>query len=297
MDLSNIATEQRNERTEHIDRLDTLEMVKLINSEDKQVAYAVEKVLPQVAEAIESAAERLKVGGRLIYVGCGTSGRLGILDAVECPPTFSTDPSMVLGLIAGGTTAIFSAVEGAEDSYELGAKDLEEKKLSDRDLVVGLAASGRTPYVIGAMKYARSIGCKVVGVTSCPGSEIDVLADIGIAPETGPEVITGSTRLKSGTAEKMILNMISTGTMIKLGKVYGNLMVDVKASNEKLVNRCETIVQMATGVTRQEATAVLEKCDYKPKVAIVMIKKGVEADKAQSILADAGGIISDALSE
>ncbi|WP_026653114.1 N-acetylmuramic acid 6-phosphate etherase [Butyrivibrio proteoclasticus] len=297
MELSNIATEQRNERTLHIDKLDTLEMVKLINSEDKLVALAVEKVLPQVAEAIDAAAERLKVGGRLIYIGCGTSGRLGILDAVECPPTFSTDPSMVLGLIAGGNTAIFQAVEGAEDSFELGAKDLKDTNLSDRDLVVGIAASGRTPYVIGAMKYARSIGCKVVGLTCCPGSEIDELADIKIAPEPGPEVITGSTRLKSGTAEKMILNMISTGTMIRLGKVYGNLMVDVKASNEKLVSRCETIVERTTGVSRDEAVATLKKCDYRPKVAIVMIKKGVDAEEAQSMLAKSGGMIADALSE
>ncbi len=297
MELSNIATEQRNERTMHIDELNTLEMVQLINSEDKLVADAVEKVLPQVAEAIDYAAERLKVGGRLIYIGCGTSGRLGILDAVECPPTFSTDPSMVVGIIAGGEKAIFSAVEGAEDSFELGAKDLEDKKISDRDLVVGLAASGRTPYVIGAMKYARSVGCKVVGITCCPGSEIDELADIKIAPQPGPEVITGSTRLKSGTAEKMILNMISTGTMIKLGKVYGNLMVDVKPSNEKLVSRCETIVQRATGVSAKEAATILEKCDYRPKVAIVMIKKNVDATNAQDLLAKSGGVIADVLSE
>lgn len=295
MELSKIATEQRNEKTMHIDELSTVEMMKLINEEDKKVAPAVEKEIEQIAKAVDLIAEKLSIGGRLIYMGCGTSGRLGILDAAECPPTYSADPEQVVGLIAGGTGAIFKAVEGAEDSKELGAEDLKKIHADDKDVVVGIAASGRTPYVIGGMEYAKSIGIKVVGVTCCKGSAIDELADIGIAPMPGPEVVTGSTRMKSGTCQKLVLNMLSTGAMIKLGKVYGNLMVDVKPSNEKLINRCISIVKSATGVSAQEAQAALEQCDYHPKTAIVMILCSISAKEAIAELDKAGGHVAKAI--
>lgn len=295
MELSKIATEQRNDRTMCIDQLPTLEMIKLINEEDKKVAYAVEKEAAHIASAVDLIAEKLHMGGRLVYMGCGTSGRLGILDAAECPPTYSADPDQIIGLIAGGAGAIFKAVEGAEDDKDLGEHDLKQIHLSDRDVVVGIAASGRTPYVIGGMEYAKKIGCKVVGVTCCAGSDIDVLADIGIAPMPGPEVVTGSTRMKSGTAQKMVLNMLSTGAMIKLGKVYGNLMVDVKPSNEKLINRCISIVESATGREEKEVKKALEQCSYHPKTAIVMIMSGVDAKKAKEALDKADGHVSDAI--
>lgn len=295
MELNKIATEQRNDKTMHIDELSTLEMVKLINDEDKMVAVAVEKELGHIAQAVDLIAEKLRQGGRLIYMGCGTSGRLGILDAVECPPTYSTDPDQVVGLIAGGTGAIFKAVEGAEDDKELGVEDLKKISACEKDVVVGIAASGRTPYVIGGMEYAKSLGIRVVGVTCCPGSDIDTLADIGIAPMPGPEVVTGSTRMKSGTAQKMVLNMLSTGAMIRLGKVYGNLMVDVKPSNEKLINRCVSIVQSATGKTAEEAKAVLEQCGYHPKTAIVMILRKVSAEDARKALELAEGHVANAI--
>lgn len=295
MELSKIATEKRNENTLHIDELSTRDMVKLINDEDKKVAEAVEKELDYIAAAIDLIADKLSKGGRLIYTGCGTSGRLGILDAVECPPTYSTDPETVMGIIAGGYPAIFKAVEGAEDDASLGEEDLKKVSFSEKDVLVGLAASGRTPYVIGAMKYAKSLGASVLSVTCCKGSEIDQLADIGIAPMPGSEVITGSTRMKSGTAEKMVLNMLSTGSMIKLGKVYGNLMVDVKPSNLKLIDRCVSIVQNATGVSRDEAKEVLDQCDYRPKTAIVMIENHVDEQAAIAALQQAGGHVSAAI--
>ena len=295
VDLRKIATEQRNPRTTHIDELSTLEMVKLINSEDHKVAQAVEAVCPQIAKAVDVIAERLREGGRLIYVGCGTSGRLGILDAVECPPTYSTEPEMVQGLIAGGMPAIYKAVEGAEDDRELGAEDLKGIRFSEKDVLVGIAASGRTPYVLGAMEYARETGANTVGVTCCPGSDVEKAADIAITPVPGPEVVTGSTRMKSGTAQKMVLNMLSTGTMIKLGKVYGNLMVDVKPSNEKLVRRCVRIVREAAGVSEEEAVRLLEQCSYSPKTAIVMALCGVGEREARELLDRNDGRISGAV--
>ena len=284
LDLRRIATEQRNPRTAHIDELPTIEMVRLINSEDKKVAEAVELVCPQIAEAIDLIYSRLRDGGRLVYCGCGTSGRLGVLDAVECPPTYSVDPDFVRGIIAGGYSAVFKAVEGAEDKRELGEQELRDAGFGAKD-------------VLGAMEYARSIGAAVIGLTCCPSSEIDRIADVGIAPAPGPEVITGSTRMKSGTAQKMVLNMLSTGTMIKLGKVYGNLMVDVKPSNEKLVRRCVTIVCEATGVGEDEAVAALEKCGYVCKQAIVMLLRGVDAPRAAEMLNAAGGRVAAALEE
>ena len=295
VELQKIATEQRNPNTTHIDTLSTLEMVRLINQEDQKVALAVAQVAPEIARAIDVITRQLSQGGRLFYAGCGTSGRLGILDAVECPPTYSTDPELVQAIIAGGYPAIFRAVEGAEDDFDLGRRDLQERGFASQDVLVGLAASGRTPYVLGAMGYARELGAAVIAVTCCPGSEVDRMADIGIAPNPGPEVITGSTRMKSGTAQKMVLNMLSTGTMIKMGKVYGNLMVDVKPSNEKLVRRCITIVCAAAECDEQTAIAALEACGYHPKTAIVMILKNTDTAQAEALLAQANGRIARVL--
>ena len=295
VELQKIATEQRNPNTMHIDTLSTLDMIKLINQEDHRVAEAVAEVTDKIAAAIDVIADRLSKGGRLIYCGAGTSGRLGILDAVECPPTYSTEPEMVQALMAGGYPAIFKAVEGAEDSKELGVQDMKGINFVAGDVLVGIAASGRTPYVLGCMEYAKELGAPTVSVTCCPGSVLDNFADIGIAPCPGPEVITGSTRMKSGTAQKMVLNMLSTGTMIKLGKVYGNLMVDVKPSNEKLVRRCVTIVCNATGCDDDTATAALEACEYRPKTAIVMVLCGVSAEEAKAMLAKADGRVAKVL--
>lgn len=295
VELQKIATEQRNPNTMNIDTLSTLDMVKLINREDHRVADAVGEVTDKIAQAVDVIAEKLGKGGRLIYCGAGTSGRLGILDAVECPPTYSTDPETVQALMAGGYGAIFKAVEGAEDSKELGVQDMQNIHFCQKDVLVGIAASGRTPYVMGCMEYAKQLGAPTVAVTCCPGSELDRFADIGIAPAPGPEVVTGSTRMKSGTAQKMVLNMLSTGAMIKLGKVYGNLMVDVKPSNEKLIRRCVTIVCSAAECSEAEATEALEACDYRPKVAIVMVLRGVDADTARRMLEKAEGRIAKVL--
>ncbi len=296
-DWKQIATEEKNRNTEKIDTLSTLEMVRLINEEDKKVAYAVERELARIAEAIDIISVKLREGGRLIYSGCGTSGRLGVLDAAECPPTFSTDPGQVVGLIAGGKEAMFEAVEGAEDNEKLGAEDLQEIGFCDRDVLVGIAASGRTPYVIGAMRYAKSCGAPVIGVACSPGSEIEREAQVAITPTPGPEVVTGSTRMKSGTAQKMVLNMLSTGAMIKLGKVYGNLMVDVKPSNEKLIHRCQRIVSEAGCVTEEEAKTVLIQGDYRPKTAIVMLLRGLGEEEARTLLERNDGKVSAAIKE
>ena len=295
VELKKIATEQRNPNTMNIDSLSTHEMIRLINREDHRVAEAVSQVTEEIAKAVDVIADRLSKGGRLIYCGAGTSGRLGILDAVECPPTYSTEPEMVQGLIAGGYPAIFKAVEGAEDSKELGVEDMKGIRFTAGDVLVGVAASGRTPYVLGCMEYAKELGAVTVAVTCCPGSVLDTYADIGIAPAPGPEVVTGSTRMKSGTAQKMVLNMLSTGAMIKLGKVYSNLMVDVKPSNEKLVRRCVTIVCAATECDEATATAALEQCEYRPKIAIVMVLMGVGAEEAKALLTRGGGRIAKVL--
>lgn len=295
IDIQYIETEQRNELTGNIDQVSTLEMVQMINNEDKKVALAVEDVLEPIARAIDLTASRLRKGGRLFYCGCGTSGRIGIIDAVECPPTYSTDPELVQGIIAGGYSAVFKAVEGAEDDSEAGASDLKEKNISKNDVVVGISASGRAPYVLGAMEYAKSQGSAVISVSCCQDSQMGKLADIDIAPMPGPEVITGSTRMKSGTAQKMVLNMLSTGTMVKLGKVYGNLMVDVKPSNQKLISRCVTIVCSSTGVDKDTAVKYLEKCGYSPKTAIVMILCGVDEKKAHELLTNADEKIAQAI--
>lgn len=290
--LNQIDTEQVNPRTKEIDRATTMEIVRMINAEDQLVAEAVEKVLPQVAQAIDLVVQQLMKGGRLIYCGCGTSGRLGVLDAVECPPTYGVEPSLVMGLMAGGSAAFVKAVEGAEDDYDLGSADLKDAQFCENDALVGIAASGRTPYVIGAMDYAASLGAPVIALTCCNNSEISRHAQVSIEPLVGPEVVTGSTRMKSGTAQKMVLNMISTASMIKLGKVYGNLMVDVKASNEKLYERAVSIVTRATGVSDHTARETLKQCDYSCKTAIVMLLKHMSREEATAALQKAQGHIS-----
>lgn len=295
--LNTIETEQKNERTKNIDRLTTKEILQLMNDEDMKVAYSVQKELDHIVEAVDTIYEKVAKGGRLIYSGCGTSGRLGILDAAECPPTFGTDPELVQALIAGGAGAIIKAVEGAEDDFELGAKDLKSINFSNKDVLVGIAASGRTPYVIGAVTYANSIGAKTISLTCSKGAELSAIADVSITPLPGAEVITGSTRLKSGTAQKMVLNMLSTSVMIKLGKVYGNLMVDVKASNEKLIERTVSIVRSTTDADDLCVREVLKKCGYSAKTAIVMIKCNMTVDQAEEALKMAEGHISQVIED
>lgn len=295
LNLGKLTTESRNQNTLDIDQVSTLEMVKKINDEDKKVAIAVENELPQIAKAIDSIVERMKKGGRLIYIGAGTSGRLGILDASECPPTYGVSEELVQGIIAGGQEAIFRAKEGAEDSKELAIIDLKDKNINENDTIVGLAASGRTPYVIGGLEYANEIGALTVSVTCNKDSGVAKVSQISIAPVVGPEAVTGSTRLKSGTAQKLVLNMLSTGTMIKMGKVYGNLMVDVKATNEKLVERSKKIVCEATGVSIQESEEVLKETDFDVKLAIFMILSNLEKEVAKEKLENSNGYIKEAL--
>lgn len=293
--LNNLLTEQRNPYTINIDTVSTLEMCMLLNEEDKRVAIAIRNILPQIAKAIDEITLRLQNGGRLFYIGAGTSGRLGILDAVECPPTYSTDPEMVQGIIAGGYNAIFKAQEGAEDSFTLAKDDLSNKQLTNKDCVVGIAASGRTPYVIGGLDFAHDIGALTIAISCSPNSKISNHADIALEALTGPEAITGSTRMKAGTAQKMILNMLSTCTMIKLGKVYGNLMVDVKASNEKLVARARKIVMEATDCTEDTAITVLKETNGKVKPAILMILANLNYTQALEKLNANQGFIAKAL--
>ena len=295
LNLGKLTTESRNQNTLDIDQVSTLEMVKKINDEDKKVAIAVENELYQIAKAIDSIVGRMKKGGRLIYIGAGTSGRLGILDASECPPTYGVSEELVQGIIAGGQEAIFRAKEGAEDSKELAIIDLKDKNINENDTIVGLAASGRTPYVIGGLEYANEIGALTVSVTCNKDSGVAKVSQISIAPVVGPEAVTGSTRLKSGTAQKLVLNMLSTGVMIKMGKVYGNLMVDVKATNEKLVERSKKIVCEATGVSIQESEEVLKETDFDVKLAIFMILSNLEKEVAKERLENSNGYIKEAL--
>lgn len=295
--INKLPTEQRNPNTADIDRVSTLEIVRRINNEDKKVAYAVERELEPIAKAVDAIQDALHAGGRLIYCGCGTSGRLGVLDAAECPPTYSADPGMVMGVMAGGERAMFKAVEGAEDNREAGREDMKQINLSAKDVLVGIAASGRTPYVLGAMAYAHEIGAKTVAVTCNKASEMNAVADIPIGVETGPEVITGSTRMKCGTAQKMVLNMLSTGAMIRLGKVYGNLMVDVMPTNEKLVRRAISIVATAADVDEEVAHRTLAACGFSVKTAIVMLVRGESAEAAKERLQETGGVIAKALGE
>ncbi len=291
--LSQLQTEQRNPNSMNIDRLSTLEMVRVINSEDHLVAQAVEKELDHIAEAVDVIYHQLHNGGRLIYCGAGTSGRLGVLDASECPPTYGVDSGMVMGLIAGGRTALTDAIEGAEDRADFGVADLKSIRFGAQDVLIGVAASGRTPYAIGAMDYAHEVGAPVIAVVCCQNSEMSRHADITIAPTPGPEVITGSSRMKSGTAQKMVLNILSTASMVKLGKVYQNLMVDLKPTNEKLVQRAVRIVCTATGSDEAAARQALEKCGMHCKTAIVMILMGMSAEEARKALSKADGRIAD----
>lgn len=295
IDLTSMITESRNPASADIDSLPTLDMLRVINREDQTVALAVEKTLPQVAQVVDAVAQAFRVGGRLIYMGAGTSGRLGILDASECPPTFGTPAEQVVGLIAGGHKAILKAVENAEDNRELAVSDLKALNFSKKDVLVGIAASGRTPYVLGGMEYALSLGATVAAVSCNPDSEMSRLAGIAITPVVGPEVITGSSRMKAGTAQKLILNMITTGAMIRSGKVYGNLMADVEATNAKLVERQKRIVMAATECDRATAEQALAACDGHCKTAIVMILAQLSAGDAKALLAQHQGFIRDAL--
>ena len=295
INLSKLVTETTNQNTMNIDKVSTEEMVTMINNEDKLVALAVEKEIPAIAKAIDKIAQAIENGGRLIYCGAGTSGRLGILDASECPPTYGVSPELVQGVIAGGMEAIFKAKEGAEDDKDLCVEDLKGINFTSKDVLVGLAASGRTPYVIGGLEYANEIGAVTVAVSCNPDSELAKVANISIAPVVGPEVITGSTRMKSGTAQKLVLNMLSTGAMIKNGKVFGNLMVDVKATNEKLVERAKGIVIQATDVSRDEATKVLEETGFNVKLSILMILAGISKEEGEKRLEETKGHIAKAL--
>ncbi|PLR69302.1 N-acetylmuramic acid 6-phosphate etherase [Bacillus sp. UMB0893] len=293
--LSSLTTELRNEQTMNIDNANTLEILSMMNNEDLKVAVAVQEVLPEIKAAVECAVESLKKGGRLIYIGAGTSGRLGVLDAVECPPTFSTSPETVIGIIAGGEKAFVRAVEGAEDKEESGAEDLKNINLSADDTVVGIAASGRTPYVIGALRYAKEKGAKAIALSCNKNARISEAADIGIEVVVGPEVVTGSTRMKAATAHKMVLNMISTATMIRIGKVYENLMVDVNVSNYKLKERAVSIIQTVTGAEYELAKETLDKARLKVKPAIVMIKAQIALEQAEELLNRADGDVRKAI--
>lgn len=289
------STESRNPATTELDTLSTIELVRVMNSEDRRVADAVAQALPAIGAAVDLIVDSFERGGRLIYAGAGTSGRLGVLDASECPPTFGAPPTQVVGLIAGGRGAMFQAVEGAEDDDALGRRDLDEIGLTDADTVVGIAASGGTPYVQGALRYAASIGAHTVSIACNRGAAISALASVAIEVDNGPEVLTGSTRLKAGTSQKMILNMLSTASMVKIGKVYGNLMVDVSPTNAKLNARAVRIVCAATDCSPDEASAALAASGQHAKTAIVMVLCGLDADAARSQLAAARGFIRAAL--
>ena len=293
--LSTLATEMRNENSMNIDTMSTKDVLATINNEDLRVAEKVRDVLPDIEKAVEAVYHALAKGGKLFYVGAGTSGRLGILDAVECPPTFSTPPDLVQGVIAGGSGAIYTAVEGAEDDEAEGARDLKARDMSERDVVVGIAASGRTPYVLGALKYAQGLGATAISLSSNINTEISQHADVQIEVETGPEVLTGSTRMKAASAHKMILNMITTSSMIKIGKVYENLMVDVKVSNKKLKERAKNIIATVTQASYKEISDTLEKTDNQVKPAIVMLMGGVSHQDAERYIEAADGYVRKAV--
>ncbi|MBQ9995579.1 MAG: N-acetylmuramic acid 6-phosphate etherase [Clostridia bacterium] len=291
MNLSGLSTEQRNPATMNIDDHSAAEIVKIINDGDRTVAEAVSAALPFIAQAAEAAADSISKGGRLIYMGAGTSGRLGVLDAVECRPTYGIPDGVVVGIIAGGMNAMFRAVEGAEDSLTLGEEDLRNIGATADDTVVGIASSGRTPYVIGALKFAKSVGCTTVSVACSPNAAISALADIAIEAVTGPEAVTGSTRMKAGSAQKMILNMISTTAFILMGKVYGNLMIDVQPTNEKLVARAVRIIRDAVGCTEDRAAELLDASGKRVKHAVVMGMLDITAEAADVLLSANGGNI------
>jgi N-acetylmuramic acid 6-phosphate etherase len=294
-ELDQLVSEGRNPATMGIDMMSTRDILTTINGEDASVARAVEKVIPQLERAVDATVAAFNQGGRLIYMGAGTSGRLGVLDASECPPTFGVPYGMVVGLIAGGPDALMRATEGAEDRAEDGVADLKALKLTSRDVVVGIAVSGRTPYVIGGLNYAREIGAVTAALSCNPDSTIAQIADIAISPVVGPEVLTGSTRLKSGTAQKLVLNMLTTASMIRIGKTYQNLMVDLKASNKKLLARAVRIVMQATDCSAAEAEAVLEKTHNDVKLAIIAQITGLDAKAAEAALRAAGGFLRRAI--
>ena len=282
--LSTLITEQRNPNSMHVDSLSALEIVQLMNDEDKQVPLAIEKCLPQIAQAVECIVAAFQQGGRLVYIGAGTSGRLGVLDASECPPTFGVSPEMVRGIIAGGERALRHPIEGAEDSKAQAVIDLQTIQFSSKDVLVGIAASGRTPYVIGALEYAKRLGSVTVSIASNPNSAMSNIVDIAIDTVVGPEVLTGSSRLKSGTAQKLVLNMLTTASMILMGKCYQNLMVDVQASNEKLKARAIRIVMQATDCDKALAEETLKQADQNAKLAIMMILSGLDRAQAEALL-------------
>ena len=293
--LAKLLTEQRNPASRDLDRLSVEQILRLLNAEDRLVPVAVEREIPAIARAVEIVVAAFRAGGRLIYVGAGTSGRLGIIDASECPPTFGVDQGMVVGLIAGGRNAVFSSQEGAEDNEEKAAEDLRGVHLTSRDVVCGIAASRRTPYVVAAVAFARSVGAKTLYITTNPRSDFDLDVDIAICPEVGPEVLMGSTRMKSGTAQKLALNMITTTAMVRMGKVFENMMVDLQLTNSKLIERSRRIVMMATGTDYRTAEQTLDASHGHVKTAIVMILAGVTAPVAKQRLEEADGFVRQAL--
>ena len=293
--IKDLVTEDRNPDTFDIDSKSTLQILKSINKEDKKVALAVEKEIPNIARAVDIIVNVFKNKGRLFYVGAGTSGGLGGLDAAECPPTFGTNPGMIKGIIAGGRRTLVRSKEGVEDNFKAGAKDLEKNKISKKDVVVGIAASRRTPYVLGALERAKNTGAKTIFIFCNPTSKLKTRVDVAISPILGPEVIAGSTRMKAATAQKMILNMLTTTAMIKLGKIYQNLMVDLQARSEKLVERSKRIIMMATGVDYKKAEKYLERAGGKVKTALVMILANVDKKTAEKRLKQAGGFVAKAI--
>ena len=295
LNLKNMSTETRNQNTMNLDTMTPLEVITVMNQEDAKVPEAIKPALPNIAQCVTWAISSVEAGGRIIYMGAGTSGRLGVLDAVECPPTFGVAPEVVVGLIAGGEKAFVKAVEGAEDSRELGRQDLIDIDLQKRDIVIGIAASGRTPYVLGALAYAQEMGCHTVGISCNPGSAVGAAAELAIEVVPGPECLTGSTRLKSGTCQKLILNMISTATMVGCGKAYQNLMVDVMQTNEKLVVRAQNIVMEATGCDRETAAEKIAIAGGNAKTAITMILADCGLEEAKERLARAKGHVREAI--
>ncbi|OOE96746.1 N-acetylmuramic acid 6-phosphate etherase [Salinivibrio sp. IB643] len=293
--LKHLLSETRNPHTYGLDQQDTLGLVTMINAEDQGVALAVQSQLPAIADAVDHIVTGFNAGGRLIYIGAGTSGRLGVLDAVECPPTFGVGHEQVIGLIAGGEKAMFIAQEGAEDDPKAGVADLDAQHISSKDVVVGIAASGRTPYVVGALEFAKQQGAVTIALSCNPNAAINAYADIAITPEVGPEALTGSTRMKSGTAQKLVLNLLTTAAMVKIGKCYQNLMVDVKATNQKLVTRSTLIVMEATGCDEATAVQALSHADGEVKVAIFMVLTGQDPHLARKHLEQAKGHLRDAL--
>ena len=293
--IKDLVTEQRNPKTMDIDSGSTLKILRLINQEDKKVPYGVEKELPQIAKAVDLVVDSLKNGGRLFYIGAGTSGRLGVLDAAECPPTFGTNPEMIQGVIAGGKGTLIRSKEGVEDNYQAGASDLKKRGITRKDVVVGIAASRRTPYVLGGLEYAKKIKARTIFIFCNPTSELAITPDVVISPVLGPEVLAGSTRMKAGTAQKLILNMLTTVAMIKLGKVYQNLMVDLKATSQKLKERAKRIVMLVTGIDYEQAEKYLERADYQVKTALVMILGKVDKNEANKSLKAADGLVKGAL--